>query len=58
MSLQGSEAMRAESDTMLLVIKAEDFGKIMANYPAISISICKIFVQRIRVLHGRLQGSK
>ncbi|MCJ7685963.1 MAG: MFS transporter [Desulfobacteraceae bacterium] len=53
-----SEALRAESDTMLLVIKAEDFGKIMENYPAIPISICKIFVQRIRVLHGRLLGSK
>jgi hypothetical protein len=30
---------------MLVVIKVEDFRKIMENYPGIPISICKIFVQ-------------
>lgn len=53
-----SASVRAESDAGLLMIEAEAFTRIMEQYPAIPINICKVFSQRTRALHEMLKTSR
>lgn len=53
-----SATVRAEADSLILVIKDQDFNKILENYPAMALGVCRVFSQRIRTLHGRLRGTR
>ncbi|MGQ9655547.1 MAG: cyclic nucleotide-binding domain-containing protein, partial [Thermodesulfobacteriota bacterium] len=53
-----SASVRAESDVGLLMIEAGAFARIMEQYPAIPINICKVFSQRTRALHEMLKTSR
>jgi len=50
-----SATIRADSDSLLLVLGAEDFNKIMKDFPLIPLTISKILSQRIQALQARLQ---
>jgi hypothetical protein len=53
-----SATVMAESATVLLVFGAEDFIKLIKEYPIMPLNISKLFAQRIRLLQKRLLGSK
>ena len=52
-----SATVRAVSDSRLLVLDAEDFGRIMRDYYTIPLNICKVMSQRLRILQKRFQAS-
>jgi HEAT repeat protein len=53
-----SATVIAESDTVLFVFGAEDFIKLIKEYPIMPVNISNMFAKRIRLLQKRLLGSK
>jgi len=50
-----SASIRAESKALVLVLKDEDFVRIIDDYPSVPLKICGVLFRRIRELHGRLR---
>jgi len=51
-----SATIRADSDSLLLVLEAVGFERLMRDFYTIPLNICKVLSQRIRALHERLQN--
>ena len=53
-----SASVYCETEAQCLAIEEQSFTRIMVDYPAIPISICKVFSQRTRDLHEKLENAK
>lgn len=50
-----SATIKAESDSLLLQIRGEDFVALLEGYPAIPLHLCRVFCGRIRALQALLK---
>jgi len=53
-----SASVRADTEAHLLKIEAGAFTRIMELYPPIPMNICRVFSQRTRALHEKIQSSR
>ena len=50
--------VKAESDLLIYILKADDFSLLLKNSPAVSLNLCKVLMQRIRDYQDRLGQPK
>jgi HEAT repeat protein len=51
-----SATIRTAEESRFLVLRKQEFTEIVREYPQIALHICKVFSQRIRVLHQKIQN--
>ena len=50
--------VKVESDVMIYMLKADDFSRLLKNFPVVSLNLCNVLIQRIRDYQGRLESAK
>ena len=50
--------VKVESDTQILMLKADDFSLLLKNSPTVTLNLCKVFSEKIRDYQGRLGSAK
>lgn len=50
--------VKAESDVIIYILKADDFSLLIKNSPVVSFNLCKVLMQKIRDYQGRLESAK
>jgi CRP-like cAMP-binding protein len=52
-----SATVRSETPSVLLRITGKEFERIIKDFPAVPINVCRVFMRRIRDLHSHLQAA-
>jgi CRP-like cAMP-binding protein len=48
--------IQAASASLLLEFDGSDFSRLLANYPTITINLCRLYSQELREYHRRLSS--
>ena len=46
--------VKVDAAALIYTLKADDFLRVLKDYPSVSLNLCKVFIQRMRDYQGRL----